>query len=93
MNFAYGVVGSLLLGLLIDWLAGTTPIWTLVLLGAGLIGGGYVFVREALTMNTGYTDRRARVDPPKVSANSNHNPDPPHTEGSRTTTTQEWDQS
>jgi len=50
MNFAYGVVGSVLLGLLIDWLAGTLPLFTLILMLGGLIGAGYRFVKDALAM-------------------------------------------
>ena len=51
MDFAYGVIGAVLVGLLVDFLAGTSP-WGLII-GAvlGLIGAGYRFVKEALAMN------------------------------------------
>lgn len=46
-----GVVGGLVIGLLIDNAAGTEPLWTLVGIALGILGGGvasYVRVRNAL---------------------------------------------
>ena len=47
-NFALAVMGMGALGYFIDWYFGTRPIWILVGLGAGFVGGGYRFVQEAL---------------------------------------------
>lgn len=50
LGFGYGVIGCALIGAGIDWLAGTFPLWLLVLSGLGVIGGGYRFVKEALAL-------------------------------------------
>lgn len=50
LGFGYGVIGCALIGWLIDWLAGTFPVWLLIMSGLGVIGGGYRFVKEALAL-------------------------------------------
>lgn len=46
-----GVVGGLVIGLLVDQAAGTSPLWTLVGIGVGIVGAAaavVVRVRNAL---------------------------------------------
>jgi len=51
---AYTMGGGLLLGAVIDWLAGTRP-WSMLGLGLfGLVAGLTRFVREAAQMNRAY---------------------------------------
>jgi len=51
---AYTMGGGLLLGAVIDWLAGTRPWWMLGLGLFGLVAGLTRFVREAAQMNRAY---------------------------------------
>lgn len=48
MDFAWTVIGAVLLGLLLDWLFNTGPILLLIFMVAGLIGGFMVFMRAGL---------------------------------------------
>lgn len=70
LNFAYYVVGAAVLGLAIDYFAGTTPLWTLILLGIGLVGGGWRFIREASVANrrlsAGMQGQFARRSPKEI---------------------------
>lgn len=47
----YGIIGFGLIGYLIDRAAGTAPRWLTILAIAGLIGGFYRFIREAMSLN------------------------------------------
>ena len=47
----YSAAGMLLLGALIDWLAGTRPWWMLGLGLLGLVVGMVRFIRDAMRMN------------------------------------------
>jgi len=47
MELTGSIVGMALLGWLIDRWQGTSPVWTLVLLAVGMVGGGYNFLRGA----------------------------------------------
>ncbi len=49
-NFAFTVLGGALIGIGIDWLAGTGPLFLLVFAGVGLISGGWGFIRQASAM-------------------------------------------
>lgn len=49
-NFAFTVLGGALIGMGIDWLAGTGPVFLLVFAGVGLISGGWGFIRQASAM-------------------------------------------
>jgi F0F1-type ATP synthase assembly protein I len=48
MDFAWTVVGAVLLGILLDWLFKTGPTFLLIFMVAGLIGGFTVFLRAGL---------------------------------------------
>lgn len=50
-NFAFAVIGMGVVGYFIDKYAKTSPRWTLVLLGAGIVGGAYRFVHDAMALN------------------------------------------
>ncbi len=51
MDPVYGLIGMGLLGYGIDYLAGTGKAWTASLAIAGLLGGFYLFIREASRLN------------------------------------------
>ena len=50
-NFAFAGVGMAIIGVTLDYFAKTSPRWLLGCLAFGLIGGGYRFIRDALTAN------------------------------------------
>jgi F0F1-type ATP synthase assembly protein I len=61
--FAICIVGGMLGGLGIDYLAGTTPLFTLIGLFAGLFiafYGGYRMIREALGTQAAYRRKDKR---------------------------------
>lgn len=60
MEFGAAVVGFALVGWLIDRWAGTLPLWTAILAGVGVIGGGYNLVRQAMAMNKEMSERYRR---------------------------------
>ena len=51
LNIVYGTLGFGAMGFAIDYFAGTSPLWLLVLGGIGLVVGTYRFIREALELN------------------------------------------
>ena len=55
-EFAAAVAGCLLFGYAIDWYYKTTPLWTLIGVGVGIVGGMYNMIRAAL----GVTKAQAR---------------------------------
>ncbi|MBX3363200.1 MAG: AtpZ/AtpI family protein [Phycisphaeraceae bacterium] len=59
LNFAYFVIGAVVLGLVIDLIAGTAPLWMLIMAGVGLISGGWRFIREAKAVNRHFEARMA----------------------------------
>jgi F0F1-type ATP synthase assembly protein I len=61
-NFALAIMGMGALGYFIDWWFGTRPVWILIGLGMGFVGGGYRFVHEALAASRG-TPGRATGQP------------------------------
>jgi len=50
-EFAFGIVGMILLGWLIDRWLDSGPVGILVGAGLGIVGGGYNFIRQAQKMN------------------------------------------
>lgn len=60
-EFAAAVAGCLLLGYAIDWYYQTTPLWTLVGVGIGIIGGMYNMIRAALGV-TRAQERQRRAE-------------------------------
>ncbi len=66
VDLAAGTIGMGLLGFGIDYLAGTTPVWTIVLALVGLVGGFYRFIKEALALNKEQTARYAKRRPPPL---------------------------
>lgn len=48
LEFIGAIAGGLLLGWLVDRWTGAAPLWTIVGVVAGLLGGGYAFLREAV---------------------------------------------
>ena len=64
LDMVYSAAGMLLLGALIDWLAGTRPWWMLGLGLVGLVVGMYRFIRDAMRMNAASSrPRRAAPRP------------------------------
>ena len=51
LNIVYGTLGFGAMGFAIDYFAGTSPLWLLILMGLGLVVGTYRFIREALELN------------------------------------------
>ncbi len=51
LELAGSIGGMAALGWVIDRGAGTAPMWLLICLGIGAVGGGYNFIRKALAMN------------------------------------------
>ncbi len=47
----YGLIGMGLLGYGIDAWAGTGKLWTTILALTGLVGGFYLFIKEAMKLN------------------------------------------
>jgi F0F1-type ATP synthase assembly protein I len=50
-EFSAAIIGGFVLGWLIDRWAGTSPRWTAILAGVGIVGGGYNFIRRAMALN------------------------------------------
>lgn len=64
MELTGSIVGMALLGWLVDRWQGTSPLWTLVLLGVGMVGGGYNFLRSARAISRAEADKwKARHHP------------------------------
>ena len=59
LDFAYAVGGMAILGFIIDWAAGTSPMWLLVCALIGVLGGTYRFIKEARRLNLGANPGRA----------------------------------
>jgi F0F1-type ATP synthase assembly protein I len=73
LDMVYSAAGMLLLGALIDWLAGTRPWWMLGLGLLGLVVGMYRFIRDAMRMNASANRPRPpapRRDPDKTSSSA-----------------------
>ena len=58
LSMVYGTIGFALLGLLIDWWAGTSPWFVIGLAMLGLVVGMYRFIREAQALNRSSSRRR-----------------------------------
>ncbi len=50
-EFAFGIVGMMLIGWLIDKWLDSSPVGVLIGAGLGILGGGYNFIRQAVKMN------------------------------------------
>ena len=68
MDFAWTVVGAVLLGLLLDWLFKTGHTFLLIFMVAGLIGGFTMFLRAGLKAAR---DGSGDETPPEDSATRN----------------------
>ena len=64
VDFAWTVVGGVLLGLGIDWIFGTSPVFLLVCMVAGLIGAFTVFIRAGLRASRGNGAGESHADEP-----------------------------
>ena len=62
MDPVYGLIGMGLLGYGIDYWAGTGKVWTITLAIAGLVGGFYLFIKEATKLNKEQTRSSTRTD-------------------------------
>ena len=62
MDPVYGLIGMGLLGFGIDHLAGTGKTWTITFAIAGLLGGFYLFIKEATKLNKEQTRSSTRTD-------------------------------
>lgn len=49
-ELAFGIVGMVLLGLVVDYLAGTSPWGVVIGTVMGVLGAGYNFIRQALRL-------------------------------------------
>ncbi len=58
----YGLIGMGLMGYAIDSVAGTGKMWTTILALTGLVGGFYLFIKEAMNLNKEQTGSSARTD-------------------------------
>ncbi len=58
----YGLIGMGLVGYLIDSLAGTGKTWTITLSLLGLVGGFYLFIKEAMNLNREQIRSSKRTD-------------------------------
>ncbi|MEM9066694.1 MAG: AtpZ/AtpI family protein [Planctomycetota bacterium] len=68
---AFGTAAGVLLGLLIDHLAGTGPVFTLILMAIALVGSLIRFVVEAAKLG-----RPARDAPTTIGVNDENGPPP-----------------
>lgn len=59
-EFVAAIAGMLLLGLLLDYWLGTSPVLTIIGAVAGLIGGGYNLIRQALAAEKKAASRRQK---------------------------------
>jgi len=57
-EFVAAIAGMLLLGLLLDYWLGTSPVLTIIGAVAGLVGGGYNLIRQALAAEKKAAKRR-----------------------------------
>jgi len=58
----YGLIGMGLIGFGIDSLAGTGKLWTTILALTGLVGGFYLFIKEAMKLNREQISSSDRTD-------------------------------
>jgi len=58
----YGLIGMGLIGYGIDSVAGTGKLWTTILALTGLVGGFYLFIKEAMNLNKEQSGSSARTD-------------------------------
>ncbi len=58
----YGMIGLGLIGYLIDSMANTGFLWTIILAITGLLVGFYRFIREAMDLNREQTQASPRTD-------------------------------
>lgn len=63
VELAGSIIGMVLLGWGLDHWLGTSPRWTLIGAGVGVLGGGYNFIRAALRMNKEATSAYKREYP------------------------------
>lgn len=63
VELAGSIIGMVLLGWGLDHWLGTSPRWTLIGAGVGVLGGGYNFIRAALRMNKEATSAYKREHP------------------------------
>ena len=52
-ELAFGIIGMVLLGLLLDWWLGWSPWGVITCTVLGVVGTGYNFIRQALALNRG----------------------------------------
>lgn len=62
MDPVYGLIGMGLVGFLIDSLADTGKTWTIALSITGLVGGFYLFIKEASKLNREQTNSSRKTD-------------------------------
>lgn len=78
LSMVYGTIGFALMGLLIDWLAGTRPWFTIGLAMLGLGVGMYRFIKEAQALNrSDAARRRGRSDAQMPSGTGERESGPP----------------
>ncbi|MEQ9207011.1 MAG: AtpZ/AtpI family protein [Phycisphaerales bacterium] len=58
----YGLIGMGVVGFMIDAAAGTGKTWTITLSILGLVGGFYLFIKEAMKLNSEQTRSSDRTD-------------------------------
>lgn len=58
----YGMIGLGIIGYVIDTLASTGLMWTMILALVGLVVGFYRFIREALDLNTEQSESSSTTD-------------------------------
>tara|TARA_R110000744_G_scaffold252765_1_gene368483 strand:- start:2543 stop:2875 length:333 start_codon:yes stop_codon:yes gene_type:complete len=58
----YGLIGMGVVGFMIDAAAGTGKTWTITLAILGLVGGFYLFIKEAMKLNKEQTGSSKRTD-------------------------------
>ena len=62
MDPVYGLIGMGLIGFLIDSVADTGKTWTVALSITGLVGGFYLFIKEASKLNREQTKSSRKTD-------------------------------
>jgi F0F1-type ATP synthase assembly protein I len=92
IELAGSIGGMAVVGWLIDRWVGTSPMWLLILLGVGTVGGTYNFVRQAMALNRkaseAYRQKRAARGPDTPSPRA---PSGAHGEGMFPRTEATWD--
>ena len=58
----YGLIGMGLIGFGIDSMAGTGKLWMTILAFTGLVGGFYLFIKEAMNLNKEQSRSSDRTD-------------------------------